>query len=110
MKQSFLKKLLIAFSSVTLIVYGTIYACGGSDDWGWSFDSNFAPETFVDKSYSPLFLSSDLFYGISFDREHTIRFNNENIKDWSGYLEGKINEKDLAFFLADSSSADVANF
>lgn len=109
MKKIFLKKLLIAFSSIILLIYGTIYACGGGDDWGWSFDSNFTPETFVDKSYSPLFLSSDFFYGIGFDSEHSTRFNSANIKDWSEYLEGKINEKDLTFFLTDSSSADVAD-
>ena len=109
MIQPFLKKLLIAFSAITLIVYGTIYACGGGDDWGWSFDSNFTPETFVDKSYNPLFLSSDVFYGIGFDTEHLTRFNAENINDWNTYLEGKINEKDLTFFLTDSSSADVAD-
>ncbi|PKB17007.1 hypothetical protein [Flavobacterium sp. 5] len=108
MKKTFLKKLLIAFSGLTLLVYGTIYACADGD-WGWSFDSNFTPETFVDKSYSPLFLSNDIFYGIGFDTEHLTRFNNENVKDWSAYLEGKINEKDLTFFLADSSSADVSN-
>ena len=67
MTKPFLKKLLIAFSALTLLIYGTIYACGGGDDWGWSFDSNFTPETFVDKSYAPLFLSSDIFYGIGFD-------------------------------------------
>jgi hypothetical protein len=108
MKKIFLKKLLIAFSGLTLLVYGTIYACADGD-WGWSFDSNFTPETFVDKSYSPLFLSNDIFYGIGFDTEHVTRFNTENVKDWSTYLEGKINEKDLAFFLTDSSSADVAD-
>ncbi|PJJ10454.1 hypothetical protein CLU83_3876 [Flavobacterium sp. 1] len=108
MKKTFLKKLLIVFSALTLLVYGTIYACSDGD-WGWSFDSNFTPETFVDKSYSPLFLSSDVFYGIGFDTEHLTRFNSENIKDWSAYLENRINEKDLNFFLTDSSSADVAD-
>lgn len=108
MKKAFLKKLLIAFSAISLLVYGTIYACADGD-WGWSFDSNFTPETFVDKSYSPLFLSTDVFYGIGFDTEHRTRFNSENIKDWSIYLEGKINEKDLTFFLTDSSSTDVAD-
>jgi len=108
MKKTFLKKLLIAFSALVLLVYGTIYACSDGD-WGWSFDSNFTPETFVDKSYSPLFLSTDIFYGIGFDTEHRTRFDNENIKDWSAYLESRINEKDLNFFLTDSSSADVSN-
>jgi len=100
MTQAFLKKLLIAFSALALLVYGTIYACADGD-WDWAFDSNFTPETFVDKSYSPLFLSSEVFYGIGHDTEHLTRFNSENIKDWSTYLEGKINVKDLTFFLAD---------
>ncbi|WP_264566305.1 hypothetical protein [Flavobacterium sp. N3904] len=108
MKKAFLKKLLIAFSALTLLVYGTIYACADGD-WGWSFDSNFTPETFVDKSYSPLFLSTDVFYGIGFDTEHITRFNNEIIEDWSVFLESKINKKDLTFFLTDSSSADVSS-
>jgi len=108
MKTTFLKKLLIAFSTLTLLVYGTICACSDGD-WGWSFDSNFTPETFVDKSYAPLFLSSDFFYNIGFDKEHITRFNDENSKDWSAYLESRINEKDLTFFLTDSSSADVSN-
>jgi hypothetical protein len=108
MKKAFLKKLLIAFSALTLLVYGTIYACSDGD-WGWSFDSNFTPETFVDKSYYPLFLSTDLFYGIGYDTEHLTRFNSENITDWNTYLEGKINEKDLTFFLTDSSSVEVAD-
>ncbi|WP_281324362.1 hypothetical protein [Flavobacterium sp. IMCC34518] len=108
MMQPFLKKLLIAFSTISLLVYGTIYACSDGD-WGWSFDSNFAPETFVDKSYSPLFLSTDFFYEIGYDTEHRTRFNSDNIKDWNTYLEGKIKEKELTFFLTDSSSADVAD-
>jgi hypothetical protein len=108
MTTMFLRKLLIAFSAIILLVYGTIYACADGD-WGWSFDSNFTPETFVDKSYSPLFLSSDVFYGIGFDTEHTTRFNNEIVEDWSAYLENKINKKDLTFFLTDSSSADVSD-
>lgn len=108
MTQHFLKKLLLASSGLVLLVYGTIYACADGD-WGWSFDSNFTPETFVDKSYSPLFLSTDVFYGIGFDTEHTTRFNEENIKDWNTYLEGKISEKDLRYFLTDSSSVAVSD-
>jgi hypothetical protein len=108
MIQPFLKKLLIAISALLLLVYASIYACSDYD-WDWSFDSNFTPESFVEKSYSPLFLSSEVFYGIGFDNEHTTRFNAENVKDWKTYLEDKINEKELTFFLTDSSSADVSD-
>lgn len=108
MIQPFLKKLLIAISALLLLVYVSIYACSDYD-WDWSFDSNFTPESFVDKSYAPLFLSSEVFYGIGFDNEHTTRFNSENVADWNTYLEGKIKEKEIAFFLTDSSSADVSD-
>ncbi|TDD99858.1 hypothetical protein [Flavobacterium cellulosilyticum] len=107
MKKTFLRKLLLGFSTILLFVYGVIFACGGGEDWGWFFDSNFAPETFVDKSYSPLFLSQEVFYGIGFDTEHTTRFNDENSADWTTFLGDNIPAKDLTFFLTDSSSADV---
>ena len=107
MKKIFSRTLVLVFSTIALMVYAVIYACGGGDDWGWSFDSNFTPETFVDKSYSPLFLSSEIFYGIGFDREHNTRFNDEIVADWSAYLKGSMNENDVKFFLIDSSAADV---
>lgn len=106
MIQPFLRKLLIGFSTVLLFVYGVIYACGGGDDWGWSFDSNFAPEAFVDKSYSPLFLSQEVFYN-GFDTEHNSRFNDEIVRDWEVFLKGKMDAATVKFFLIDSSAADV---
>ncbi len=107
MKKTFLKKLLLAFSIAILLVYGAIYACAGGDDWGWSFDSNFTPETFVDKSYSPLFLSSDFFYNYS-DNEHNTRFNDEMVVDWSNHLKEGAAKEAVKFFLVDSSAKDVA--
>ncbi|WP_245980824.1 hypothetical protein [Flavobacterium weaverense] len=109
MKKISSSKLLLVFSTIGLLIYSAIYACGGDGDWGWTFDSNFTPETFVDKSYEPLFLSTDIFYGISFDREHTTRFNDEMIADWSTHLKGSVSEQDVKFFLIDSSAADVAS-
>jgi tetratricopeptide (TPR) repeat protein len=106
MKKTFLNKLLLGFSTILLFVYGVIFACGGGDDWGWSFDSNFAPETFVDKSYAPLFLSQEVFY-TGFDTEHNSRFNDEIVQDWSEYLKAKMDAKDVKYFLIDSSAADI---
>jgi hypothetical protein len=106
MKKAFLRKLLIGFSSVILFVYGVIYACGGGDDWGWAYDSNFTPETFVDKSYAPLFLSSDFFYNYS-DIEHNSRFNDEIVSDWTKYLGGSAGRGTVKFFLVDSSAKEV---
>ncbi|MCW2118326.1 hypothetical protein [Flavobacterium sp. 7A] len=107
MKKISFKKLLVAFSAALALVYGTIYACGGGDDWGWSFDSNFAPETFVDQSYRSLFLSTDIFYGDGFDREHNSRFNDEIVQDWSTYLKGVAKTAEVKYFLIDSSAVDV---
>lgn len=106
MRNRFLSKLLLGFSAFLLFVYGIIYACAGGDDWGWLFDSNFAPETFVDKSYAPLFLSQELFY-TGFDTKHNSRFNDEIVQDWSNFLEGKMDTVTIKFFLIDSSALDV---
>lgn len=107
MKKTFLNKLWLVFSAITLSVYSIVYACGGGDDWGWFFDSNFAPETFVDASYTPLFLSTDVFYERGFDTEHSMRFNDEIVSDWSLYLKGSVNPDQVKFFLIDSSAVDV---
>ena len=109
MKKTFLQKLLIGFSLGAIFVYGAIYACADSGDWGIEFDTNFTPETFVDKSYAPLFLSTDFFfYGIGFDDIHNSRFNDEIVQDWSDFLKGKMDDKTVKFFLIDSSAVDVA--
>jgi hypothetical protein len=106
MKKTFLSKLLLGFSAMLLFVYGIIFACAGGDDWGWSFDSNFTPETFVDKSYAPLFLSQEVFYN-GFDTDHNSRFNDEILQDWETFLKGKMDTKTVKFFLFDSSATDI---
>lgn len=106
MKRTYLKKLLVIFSCALALVYGTIYACGGGD-WGWSFDSNFTPETFVDASYRPLFLSTDIFYGDGFDSKHNSRFNDEIVTDWATYLKGAAATEEVKYFLVDSSAIVV---
>ena len=83
MKKLFLSKLFLVSSTVLLFTYSIIYACGGGD-WfeDWYYNSNFTPEIFADKSYSPLFLSGEVFYKIGFDTEHNSRFNDEITDDW----------------------------
>lgn len=109
MKKIFLNKLFLVFSTVLLFIYGVIHACGGGD-WfeGWYYNSNFTPEAFVDKSYSPLFLSGDVFYGIGFDDIHNSRFNEEITSDWQNYLKGKMNPEEVkAFLLEDERKIKV---
>jgi hypothetical protein len=100
MKRIFLSKLFLISSASLLFVYGIIYACGGGDDWDYfGYNSNFTPEAFADKSYSPLFLAGDVFYGIGFDTEHNSRFN-ENIKsDWTAYLKGSVDAATVKYFI-----------
>lgn len=103
MRKIFLSKLLVLFSAALLFVYGVIYACGGGDWFDtWYYNSNFTPETFADKSYSPLFLSGDVFYGIGFDKEHNSRFNDQITSDWQFFLKGKMNPDEVKAFLLDN--------
>ncbi|SHL81283.1 hypothetical protein [Flavobacterium chilense] len=100
MKRIFLSKLFLGFSATFLFAYGIIYACGGGDDWDFfGYNSNFTPETFADKSYTPLFLSGSIFYGIGFDTEHNSRFNKDIKSDWGTYLKGKIDTTTVNYFL-----------
>ena len=100
MKRIFLNKLVLVSSGVLLLVYGIIYACADGGDYDFfNYNSNFTPETFADKTYSPLFLSSDVFYGIGFDTEHNSRFNEDIKSDWTNYLKGKVDAATVDYFL-----------
>ncbi|MRX69032.1 hypothetical protein SAMN06265349_104285 [Flavobacterium resistens] len=100
MKRIFSNKLFLVFSVGLLSVYGVIYACAGGDDWDFfGYNSNFTPETFADKSYSPLFLSGSIFYGIEFDTEHNSRFNKNIKSDWASHLKGKADTTSVNYFL-----------
>jgi hypothetical protein len=99
MKKIFLNKFFLVSSGVLLFAYGVIYACGGGDDWGMGYSSNFTPETFVEKSYRPLFLSGEVFYGIGFDTEHNSRFNDDIKSDWNTYLKTKVDTATVSHFL-----------
>ncbi|RXM46146.1 hypothetical protein [Flavobacterium sp. YO64] len=100
MRRIFLSKLFLGFSAAFLFAYGIIYACADGDwDYFGAYNSNFTPETFADKSYSPLFLSGGIFYGIGFDTQHNSRFNKDIKSDWAAYLKGKIDTTTVNYFL-----------
>lgn len=108
MKTTFLRNCILVFSLCGLFFYGIVYAC--ADYWDWDYDGNssFTPETFVDKSYSPLFFSNyEYFYGIGFDTEHVTRFNNEVLAEWTTFLKGSCHPKWVRYFLLESSSKTV---
>lgn len=100
MKRIFLSKLFLGFSAAFLFACGIIYACADGDwDYFGAYNSNFTPETFADKSYSPLFLTGGIFYGIGFDTQHNSRFNKDIKSDWADYLKGKIDTTTVNYFL-----------
>lgn len=110
MIKTFSRKLLLIFSGVLLLSYGVIQACGGGDwfeDWYYSYNSNFTPEAFVEESYSPLFLSGEIFYGIGFDDRHNSRFNDEITSDWENYLKEAMPKETVKFFLIEESAQDI---
>jgi hypothetical protein len=109
MKENSLKKSVAFFSAAALAACGVVFACA-YEYLGNDYGSNFSPEVYVDKSYSPLFFSSqEFFYGVGFDDKHTSRFNESIVKEWSGYLKGKIPNEDLSYLLLNDSSTATVN-
>lgn len=110
MKKIFLKKLVLVFSVVLAMGYTTFYACGGGDyDWSWEYETNFTPETFVDQKYTPYFLSQDLFYDGSNLTNAADLFDEDVVLDWSSFLNGKLKNETISFFIADTSNSVVAD-
>ena len=106
-----MRKTVSAKSWITLISAGCIgtgiaIACAG----GWDEEygsSNFSPEVFVDSAYSPFFLSDQFYYKINHDDGHDQRFNNSNTKEWSGYLQNKVDASALSFLLQEATSTAI---
>lgn len=109
MKKQTFRKLAITFSAICFGTYLIIFACA-DDDAGSFWYSNFTPETFVEKSYSPLFFSEEeAFYLIGHDENYDNRFANDIVGEWYTYLEKKVEKSDLAYFITKNSSADVSD-
>ncbi|TDL99761.1 MAG: hypothetical protein C4K58_00460 [Flavobacteriaceae bacterium] len=107
MKKIFLNKWFLLFSTTLTLSVGYILACAGGDDWGDFYQTNYTPETFVDKSYTPLLVSSDLFELSDDMGVKPGRFDREIVNDWKKFTKDALSQKDLQFFLLDSTSADV---
>lgn len=109
MGRTFFQKLAITFSIGVALVYGAVYACGGGDwYWAWEDQTNFTPETFVDPKFNSYFLSQDLFYNGDGLGDGLTRFDEENTDDWSDYLNGKVDNETLHYFLTDSGTIALA--
>ena len=101
----FLKRWWIALISCCISA-GIIYACAGG--WGEEYGtSNFAPESFVSKSYSPFFYSENYYYQIGYDDNQNTRFNTINVNDWSAYLGQKLSSKQLRYLLEKSTIGEM---
>jgi hypothetical protein len=106
MRTNSFKKLAVLCSLVAFGTYSILFACADYF-WGYDYDSNFTPETYVDESYSPLFFApQDVFYSIGFEADYTSRFNQDIVTEWSEYLKGKFTTRELTFLLL-NDSADV---
>lgn len=85
---------------------GLVLACAG----GYIFEygnSQFAPESFVDKKYSPFFYSYEYYYGISYDTQHNSRFNEAITDDWWNYLGKKYNRASVSALLIQTTSSQL---
>lgn len=108
MKKTFLQKLALVFSGSIVLVYGTMWACGGGDwDFNYREETNFTPEALADQKYAPYFLSQDLFYDNSFLENTGNLFDEDVVKDWSEFLNGKLKEETISFFIADTGNVAV---
>ncbi len=102
MRRNSLKKWLLGCSLLAGVAYTVIYACADGD-WGYEYQSSFAPEVYVDKSYSPLFYSGEMFY-TGYDSDFTGRFNEDIVAEWDNYLGGNINKEKLSYLILNDSS------
>lgn len=94
-----LKKYYVVGSLAVLLGTG-IYTYACADGW-WSYSStsNFTPEAFADDSYKPLFFAPyDRFYNGGY-MENGSMFNEDIVAEWTTYLEGKLEKKEIEKYL-----------
>lgn len=109
MKKISLKKLALVFSGAIILVYGTIWACGGYDyDFNYRETTNFTPESLADQKYAPYFLSQDLFYENNRLDDNASLFDEDIVQDWSTFLKGKLQNETISFLIADTGNVAVA--
>jgi hypothetical protein len=93
-----LKKYWLILTSAGCLGTAIGLACAG--DYGPDYGtSNFTPQLFVDKAYSPFLYSWQFYYDIGHDESHITRFNNSNVQEWSGYLGKTIRPETIDYLL-----------
>lgn len=101
-------------SAIILSVIAVFSISGGGDyeDGYWSgFNSNFAPEVFVeDESYHNLFYSTTMFYNSSFYTEnHSDRFVTTQVNEWNTYVNNEISKEELQTIIGSDSLDNVVS-
>lgn len=106
MKMNFLRKSLLSFSFLSVFGYG-VYSYGCADGWwGNDFNSMFAPETFVDKSYKPMFFDSyNLFYDNDYLYGYNEKFNDNIVSDWTNYIGKSEPKAAISYYLLNDTAA-----
>jgi hypothetical protein len=107
MKKVFTKKFWTVLISAP-VIGGIVFACAGGDYWAEYGTSNFTPEAFVEKKYSPFFYSSyNYYYGIGHETDQVNRFNSANVSDWSSYMGDTSLTTELHYLLNESAKETV---
>jgi hypothetical protein len=107
MTKAFLKKCSIALSSTCLL--GIVIALACTDPWGEEYGtSNFTPEVFVARTYSPFFYSVQFYYGIDHDEAQFTRWNQTNVDAWASWLGNHPSPDELSYLL-DTANATIIN-
>ncbi|HEY0177942.1 MAG TPA: hypothetical protein VGC08_16280 [Pedobacter sp.] len=104
--QKTFRKFLLIFSLCMLAIGGIVWACADGDDDD-SASSNFTPEAFVAKEYTPFFYAAYISYYDHNEDNSSTRYNQVVLKDWDTYLEKKITEKDLETLLFKSTYGGI---
>lgn len=110
------RKWLIALISLlfTPALYEAVKACADGE-WFSSYDSNFAPEAFVnDTTLTPFFYDAFNFYYYvgpdwdgSYDNNYDTRFSQVNVYEWRDYLRNSVDSATIGYFLNTASAASV---
>jgi hypothetical protein len=100
MKKRFTNKLRVFLISTCILLTGYIVvkACAGGD-YEDGYNSNIAPETFVDSAYTPFFYSDLFYYSINYDDAHDVRFNEANVAEWHAFLGSEMKPETIDFLL-----------
>jgi hypothetical protein len=106
MTKIFLKKYWLILISACCISTGIVLACAGDNGPEYG-TSNFTPEIFVEKAYSPFFYSYQFYYGINYDENHITRFNDTNVQEWAAWLGQPAMTTTLDYLLNHAGTASI---